>query len=168
MKKAILMVCVAALAFLGTYRIARSHCEIPCGIYNDKLRIIMILEDATTIEKSMTEIARLSKETQTPPNVNQVVRWVTNKEDHANKIQEVATQYFMTQRIKPAPETDVSAFRKYIVQLSAMHGILVAAMKCKQTTDAANVEEIRKLADQFSRAYFTAEDLEHLREHGVK
>ena len=26
-----------------------AHCEVPCGIYNDELRIAMLYEDITTI-----------------------------------------------------------------------------------------------------------------------
>ena len=30
---------------------ALAHCQIPCGIYGDKLRIDLMMEDAATIEK---------------------------------------------------------------------------------------------------------------------
>ena len=33
-----------------------------------------------------------------------MVRWITNKEAHANRIQETVYQYFMTQRVKPGEE----------------------------------------------------------------
>ena len=64
-----------------------SHCEIPCGIYNDSLRVVMIKEHISTIEKSMKQINLLSQESTV--NYNQIVRWVTNKEEHAKKIQDV-------------------------------------------------------------------------------
>ncbi|MDY6953871.1 MAG: superoxide dismutase [Ni], partial [Thermodesulfobacteriota bacterium] len=35
---------------------ASAHCEIPCGIYDDQMRIDMIAEHITTIEKSMKQI----------------------------------------------------------------------------------------------------------------
>ena len=38
-----------------------AHCEIPCGIYGDKMRIHMLKEHITTIEKSMKQIAELQK-----------------------------------------------------------------------------------------------------------
>ena len=40
-----------------------SHCEIPCGIYNDKMRIDMIKEHITTIEKSMNQTPDITKAT---------------------------------------------------------------------------------------------------------
>ena len=46
-----------------------------------------------------------------------------------------------------------------------MHQLTVAAMKCKQTTDPAHVETLRRVAAEFSGMYFSAEDLEHLQEH---
>jgi nickel superoxide dismutase len=122
-----------------------AHCEIPCGIYDDQMRIKMIAEDATTIEKAMRQIEELSK--QKPINYNQLVRWITNKEEHANKIQDVVYQYFMAQRIKP--DTD-----KYEEKVVVLHKMLVAAMKCKQTTDLSHVEELRSLLKSFEKLYF--------------
>ena len=75
-----------------------AHCEIPCGIYDDEMRINMISEHIGTVEKSMNEIIKLEKEEH--HNSNQLVRWIMNKEHHADEIQQIVTQYFMTQRIK--------------------------------------------------------------------
>lgn len=153
------VVVAALIVLLGRYNIAHSHCEIPCGIYGDTARIHMLYEDIGTIEKSMQQIIALEKES--PVNYNQLVRWVNNKEEHASKVQHVATQYFMTQRIKSASE-------KYIPQLTSMHGILVHAMKAKQTTDVEHCKHLRDLVDKFAAAYFSGEDLKHIREHHGK
>lgn len=126
---------------------ARAHCEIPCGIYTDEMRIAMILEDCTTIEKSMAQIKALSNGS----DANQLVRWVTNKETHASRIQEVVTQYFLTQRIKP----DADAYHH---KLELLHGMLVTSMKCKQTTDPAHVARLRDLVSQFKTAYWGPEE----------
>jgi len=126
---------------------ALAHCEIPCGIYNDSLRIEMILEDCQTIEKSMGQIIALSKGDD--KNDNQLVRWISNKEDHANKIQQIVTQYFLTQRIKPGD--DATAYHQ---KLALLHGMLVEAMKCKQTTHSTHVQNLRQLVESFKSAYF--------------
>ena len=131
---------------------AFSHCEIPCGIYGDPMRIAMMQEDIATIEKSMKQIVELSK--QTKPDHNQLVRWVQNKEHHADKIREVVTQYFMTQRVKPVDPKDSAAHDTYVQKLTLLHEMMFYAMKCKQITDLANVEQLRKLLDAFSKAYF--------------
>ncbi len=122
-----------------------AHCEIPCGIYDDQARVNMILEHATTIEKSMNQIISLGKEK--PANKNQIVRWIDNKEYHAKKVQKIVCQYFMTQRIKPDA-------KKYPEKLSLLHQMLLAAMKCKQTTDVAHVAKLRALAADFEALYF--------------
>ena len=76
------------------------HCEIPCGIYDDQARITLLKEHITTIEKSMDQIEEL--QSKQDKDYNQLVRWIVNKEDHAEKLMGIVTQYFMTQRIKPA------------------------------------------------------------------
>lgn len=140
-----------------------AHCEIPCGIYNDQTRIDMIKEDITTIEKSMNKIKELSKAGD--KNYNQLVRWINNKEEHANKIQHIVTQYFMTQRIKPVDSADAEAFKAYQTKLTLLHNMLVQAMKCKQTTDQVHIDKLRELVDQFYKAYFGKSEKEHLKEH---
>ena len=132
-----------------------SHCEIPCGIYDDQARIDMLEEDITTIEKAMKEIATLSA--QTPVNYNQIVRWVENKEQHADDVRHIATQYFMAQRVKPAEASQGEAYRKCITQLTLLHQMVVYAMKARQTTDLANVEKLRALVDDFKTAYLGTE-----------
>jgi len=69
-----------------------AHCEVPCGIYDDELRISLLYEHFITIEKAMTKIEELSNEEK--PNYNQIVRWVNTKEEHANKIKDIAQKYF--------------------------------------------------------------------------
>lgn len=144
----ILGVMIAAAAY--------AHCEIPCGIYGDSMRVAMIREHVETIEKSMTMIDKLSADKK--PDYNQLVRWVNNKEEHANKIQEIATQYFMFQRIKPVMASDKEAYTKYLMELELMHRITVLAMKCKQSTDVANAKKILLRLDSFERSYFGMHD----------
>lgn len=124
---------------------AVAHCEVPCGIYDDEMRVEMIAEHATTIEKAMNQISELSGTT--PLNQNQIVRWVTNKEHHATEIQQIVSQYFLTQRIKPDAD-------QYGKKLEVLHQMLLSAMKCKQTTDPSNVNQLRSLLKEFEVLYF--------------
>lgn len=123
----------------------QAHCQVPCGIYDDQLRADLIAENITTIEKAMQQITELSG--QTPINYNQIVRWVNTKEFHATDIQKIVSEYFLIQRIKP--DTD-----RYEEKLKVLHGMLLAAMRCKQTTDLANVKQLRDLLKQFEVLYF--------------
>lgn len=139
------------LLFFGFSRVY-AHCEIPCGIYDDAMRIHMIMEDIVTIEKAMQQIDELSKAS--PVNYNQIVRWVNAKEDHAVKIQEIASEYFMTQRIKVVEVSDKENYEKYLTQLTAMHELMIYAMKSKQGIDQDNVTKMRDALDKFQIAYF--------------
>ena len=87
-------------------------------------------------------------------NYNQLVRWINTKEHHANLIQEIAEQYFLTQRIKFADPADKEKYDKYIVQLTSMHQLIVYAMKSKQTTNVANVEKMKGALEAFEESYF--------------
>ena len=140
-----------------------AHCEIPCGIYGDMTRVELLKEHIATVEKSMQQIQELSGQSDAL-SLNQAVRWIANKDEHADKIQHLVTQYFLTQRVKAKPDGD-PARDQYLVQVTTLHQMLVSAMKCKQTVDLAHVESLRSLAHQFEHAYFSAEDLEHLHEH---
>lgn len=156
-----LATCLAAAGLAG---VAYSHCEIPCGIYSDTTRITILREHVTTIEKSMTQLEALSGKGD-PQSINQIVRWVENKEEHANKIQHIVTQYFLTQRVKAKDASDTAAHNKYVTQTTTLHQMLVAAMKCKQTVDKKYCVELRNLIDRFNAAYFSKADLEHLKQH---
>lgn len=151
----------SALLFVLTligmnYQESYAHCEIPCGIYADSVRITMIKEHITTIEKSMNQIEEISQEED--PNYNQLVRWVVNKEEHAKKIQDIVSQYFLHQRIKIVEESQTEAYEKYQKHLALLHKMLVYAMKCKQTTDLTFIKNLRTTVADFEKAYFHTHD----------
>jgi nickel superoxide dismutase len=144
MKKIAIISAMCALLLIPAVA-AFSHCEIPCGIYNDAMRITMIQEHIATIEKSMITIQSLEKEKD--HNANQLIRWVMNKDDHATQLQEIVAQYFMTQRI--TPDT-----KKYSKKLEILQQMLIYSMKCKQTTDLSHVEKLKSLVADFEKLYF--------------
>jgi nickel superoxide dismutase len=127
-----------------------SHCQIPCGIYDDPARLKMIDEHIATIEKAMQQIVQLSQAE--PANMNQIVRWVNNKDTHADELSEIVTYYFMAQRIAPTAP-DSAEYKDYVRKLTLLHEMLVNSMKCKQTTDLAYVEKLKDLLKEFTAAY---------------
>ncbi len=143
------ILCVAIVFSSMVY----SHCQIPCGIYDDSARFEMVAEHITTIEKSMKQIAELSK--QVRPDMNQIVRWVQNKEKHADELSGIVTYYFMAQRVKPVEKAEGKAYEEYVKKLTLLHQMLVYSMKAKQTTDLSNVEKLRTLLAEFQTAYGT-------------
>lgn len=109
-------------------------------------------EHVATIEKSMVQITALAEEG--PEHANQIVRWVTNKETHADELSKIVTYYFMTQRIKvPEDMTDKAAVAKYQGDLALLHQMLVYSMKAKQTTDLANTKKLLELIGKFEESY---------------
>ena len=180
MKLSLLAIVAAGLVGMGTAHSAKSnpsavstleptveptplHCQVPCGVYTDKMRIDMLMEDCETIAKAMGEI---SKEAEGALGAQQMIRWVNTKEDHAQKIQDTVSAYWLTQRIQRPGEGEDLA--KYHRQLTLLHGMLTEAMKCKQTLDTQHVQNLRQLAKDFSASYFSKEDLEHLKGHHWK
>ena len=145
MRKLFLTLLVSLFSFCFFTVKTSAHCEIPCGIYDDEMRINMMNEHITTIEKSMNQIMKIEKEKR--HHSNQLVRWIINKERHADEIQEIVTQYFLTQRIKFGTQN-------YEKKLELLHQILVYSMKCKQTTNLDNPNKLRLLVQKFSALYF--------------
>ena len=143
---------LTAALFCAGAGLADAHCQIPCGIYDDELRVQLIEEHVTTIEKSINQIVALEK--QTPVNFNQLVRWIDNKEQHAQEIQDIVAAYFLTQRIKVPESKEGEPWETYVAQLATLHQMQVAAMKAKQTTDLAHIETLRRLVKSFRKLYF--------------
>jgi len=139
-----------ALVPFAASRAADAHCEVPCGVYTDQLRFESMLEDTQTIRKAMTAINDLAGKG-TGQDLNQLVRWVTTKDDHATKTQQVIAQYFMTQRIKPTQDD-------YVARLTAAHAVMTAAMKCKQSTAAADADALEKAIKAFHAVYEGKQD----------
>lgn len=124
------------------------HCEVPCGIYADQMRFEMMLEDTATIAKAIAQINEVANAEgkHSAKDINQTIRWVTTKEDHATHIQHVVAQYFLTQRIK-------SDHKDYTGQLATAHAVMVAAMKCKQDADPATAATLKNAIYDLYRAY---------------
>lgn len=127
------------------------HCEIPCGIYGDDARFTAILEDLTTIEKSMKLINELSANP--GKNANQLARWIVNKERHADHIREIVAQYFLAQRIKAPADGDSAAEQAYHAKLALLHQMIRTASVCKQTTEVSNVKKLHGLTHRFQALY---------------
>lgn len=156
---------VFCFALLGVLSLstAHAHCQIPCGIYGDQRVFEELEENIQTVAKSMKTIVELSVDP--GKNINQLVRWVNNKDVHANKIMETVLNYFLAQRVKIPETDDAGAMSVYYRKLAILHQIVVHSMKAKQTTDLKNVEKLSALLGEFEDIYFTPEEKAHLKEH---
>lgn len=148
MKKT-LTVLLPALFALAPVAEVSAHCQIPCGIYDDNNVIGSLMTDYATIEKACTEIDALSKDP--AANAHQLTRWIVNKESHAQDIQEKVLNYFLAQRLKPEADG-------YVEKLKLCHEVIITAMKCKQSTDAANVKKLHDLLHDFEKAFGTPKE----------
>ena len=143
--KTLLCAATALLMSLLSTGHALAHCQIPCGIYDDHARVVSMLEDVATIHKSVDLIAELAGKTD-PQSQNQLVRWVMNKEQHAQNIIDSIGDYFLTQRVKASQED-------YAERLQKHHAVIVAAMRAKQNADPAVVEELKAAVDAVAPYY---------------
>ena len=138
------LLAIVATTLLGSTAFA--HCQVPCGIYGDQLRFEQLLEDGKTIAKAQGQINDLAATDINGQSANQLGRWIMTKDDHAAKIQATIADYFLAQRIK-------NDSPRYVEQLKAAHAVTVAAMKCKQSTDAATAETLQAAVFDLYRAY---------------
>lgn len=133
---------LAGLTLLSTAGSVFAHCQVPCGIYDDPARVAAMREDAQTIAKAITQINELAAKHDNLA-INQAVRWIDTKEQHASMIIETISTYFLTQKIKPVAEGG-EGYDDYLKKLAAHHAVMRAAMVCKQTVDPASAEALSK------------------------
>ena len=122
-----------------------SHCQVPCGIFDDHARVHQMLEDSVTVIKAASMMAELAGKTDAQ-SVNQMTRWVMNKESHAQKIIETISDYYLTQRVK----TDQA---DYIERLKTHHAVMLAAMKAKQSADKSYGLALQKAIQALEKYY---------------
>ena len=149
--RAVLAFTLLATCLLAGSGDAFAHCQMPCGIYDDNARIIEMREDALTIRKAMTEM-RKQHAAGTLEGFSQAARWVAVKESHAQNIQDITSEYFLTQRVKATPAGE-SGHATYLAQLQGFHAVLVAAMKCKQQVDPLACDALESAIDAVAPWY---------------
>ena len=89
-KRLLVAITVGCLLILALFpSLVMSYCEIPCGIYDDTMGLKMIAEHIATIEKYIKQIKELEKDKD--KNYNQLVRWIMNKDNHADHLSGIAT-----------------------------------------------------------------------------
>ena len=115
---------VAALGPAG----ARWHCQVPCGIFDDPVRVTLLKEDASTVRKAMGQITELAAKGD-GLSVNQATRWVVAKEEAASNIITAVSEYMLCQRVK---KELFETSEEYAQALVAHHALLTSAVKTKQ------------------------------------
>jgi ubiquitin len=136
-------------------RLRGGHCQVPCGIFDDPKLIAEVLEACATIRKAMVQINELSATALTAQSINQITRWVNTKEEHAKKIIDLMSNYCLCQRVKPvgAPGSPFTNDKDFMDALKAHHGVMVTAMKAKQTVDVAACDALEHACDDMAKMY---------------
>ncbi len=122
---------------------ARAHCDIPCGIYDPITAQIAALTVVRMIDL-MNDLE--SKGTQGKDYQNSMSRYVTTKEEHAEKakqeIRVIWGDYFKAQHLEQFPDAH-----------NTVHKIMQLGSKSRQTTDRETavqfVEAINEFAEMF-------------------
>lgn len=133
------------LAFVAFPQQLLAHCQVPCGIYDDNARVMSMLEDVETVKKAVTMLGELVNNNDVQSK-QQFVRWVNNKEIHAQKIISTISDYFLTQRVKASQED-------YVERLKMHHAVIVDAMKAKQNAAMEPVLALEKSVKALLRYY---------------
>lgn len=144
---------VASAGLLLFAHSASAHCQVPCGIYDDHAKVDAMLQDAVTVIKAGTMMADLTGKSDAQSH-QQMVRWVNNKESHAQKIIFDIADYFLTQRVKDSQDD-------YVQRLKDHHAVIVAAMKAKQSADPAAGEALKTAVEKLFVYYPTHEHHHH-------
>lgn len=148
---AAILVLWTVAAVLSPQRPAVAHCQVPCGIYDDPARIRQMLEDVTTIGKAVDQIRELSAKNDAL-SLNQAIRWINTKEQHASNIITTVAEYFLTQKVKEEAK-EAPGYAAYLEQLATHHRVMRTAMKCKQTVDPAAVAELKGAVEALGKLY---------------
>jgi len=136
---------VAAVGLFFSAHSASAHCQVPCGIFDDYAKVAEMLQDADTAIKASNLIQELAGKTDAQSQ-QQLVRWVNNKESHAQNVILIIADYFLTQRVKTSQEN-------YVQCLKDHHAVIIAAMKVKQSADPAVGETLKEAIAQLVTYY---------------
>ncbi len=128
-------------SLLAPRKLARAHCDVPCGIYDPIAATIA----AQTVAKMVEKIGDLKGGMDTAA-ANTFTRCVTVKEEHAEKVKREITilwgDYFKPEHLAKHPDLHTLVWQT-----------LKLASKNKQSVDAAAAAElqanVKKISDIF-------------------
>ena len=151
---AVLVSAVVASTLAATstdrYSPAQCHCQVPCGIFDDPVRVTLIKEHAATIRKAVMQINNLAGESPEPQDFNQAARWVAVKEEAAAEIINIVSTYMLCQRVKKA---SFATREEYLHALELHHILMQAAMLSKQTVSTTTCDALDKAIGSVGAMY---------------
>lgn len=135
-------------------RLLGGHCQVPCGIFDDPAMVEELKQAAATIRKAILQSKDLHASIGSDIlAMNQMVRWINVKEEHASKIITTVAEYCLCQRVK----TEVfKSDADYVDALKAHHAVMQAAMKAKQSMDPASCDALDHALADMAKMYTPA------------
>jgi ubiquitin-small subunit ribosomal protein S27Ae len=132
-------------------RLRGGHCQVPCGIFDDAAIVAELKQAANTIRKAIVQVNELHATTASDLlAMNQMIRWIDVKEEHASKIITTVAEYCLCQRVKK----EIFAEPKdYTDALAAHHAVMQAAMKCKQNVSVEICDALDHAIDDMAKMY---------------
>jgi ubiquitin len=132
-------------------RLRGGHCQVPCGIFDDPAIVQQLKQDAETIRKAIVQSIEMHAKVATDIlSMNQMVRWITNKDKHADHIIETVANYCLCQRVK---KEVFKSDEDYVQALKAHHAVMQAAMKTKQVLDVAACDALDHAIADMAKMY---------------
>merc|ERR1719382_544681 len=101
-----------------------------------------------TIRKAVAQMQDLHK-SGSLQDLQQLVRWINTKEEHATKIMTTIAEYFLAQKVKKEQLSE----HDYLEVLALHHAVMVAAMKTKQSSEMGNVDALDKAIEALRPVY---------------
>jgi len=151
---AALLVAAATASLAIATTTTHNHCQVPCGIFDDPAMVSEVKQAATTIRKAMVQSdslwANQGRNEKGIQSMNQIVRWITTKEEHCDKIIHIMADYCLCQRVKPE---SFASKDEYLQALEVHHKVMQAAMKAKQTMDVADVDALDHALADLAKMY---------------
>lgn len=126
-----------------------NHCQVPCGIFDDPAIVDELKQACTTIRKAIRSSKTLHATVKSDVlSLNQLIRWVTTKEEHCSKIISLVSEYCLCQRVKrPNFKTET----EYLEALKVHHRVMQAAMKAKQSMDEQDCIVLEHAVEDLSK-----------------
>jgi hypothetical protein len=133
-------------------RLRGGHCQVPCGIFDDPAMVAELKEAAATIRKAVAQASELHASAVSSDllAMNQMVRWINVKEEHADRIIHKVGSYCLCQRVKK------EVFKtpgEYAEALQSHHAVMQAAMKTKQAVDPAACDALDAALAEMAKMY---------------
>mmetsp|Transcript_32594 Transcript_32594/g.77848 ORF Transcript_32594/g.77848 Transcript_32594/m.77848 type:complete len:174 (-) Transcript_32594:187-708(-) len=128
-------------------RQAFSHCQVPCGIFDDEARFKALFEDVRTIEKAQTQFKNLAAANDAQ-SLQQAIRWVNTKEQHAGQVIKQMAEYMLAQRIKPPADAKGPKQEQYVSLLLSVHNVIRMAVMCKQNAEPLHATNLQAALEE--------------------